>query len=373
MTNSIAKSLVTDSLQKIGIEINGTRPSDIQVHNEDFYARLVREGSLGLGEMYMDGWWDSAALDVFFDRLIRADLESQIKKNNRLLFKALIAKLINLQPKKRAFQVGKTHYDLGNNLFKATLDPSMSYTCGYWKEAKNLEEAQQAKLKLVCQKLKLQPGMRILDIGCGFGALAKYAAETYGVSVVGITVSKNQFEYAKQNCTGLPIEIRYQDYREMKEKFDRVVSLGMFEHVGHLNHRHYMQIVSTCLSEGALFLLHTIGSNKTVFQADEWITKYIFSTGMLPSIAQIGKASEDFFIMEDWQNFGAYYDNTLMAWNENFTKNWPNLKKEYDERFYRMWRYYLLLCAGGFRARGMQLWQIVFSKGGIKGVYQAPR
>src|SRR3990167_10341726 len=310
---------------------------------------------------------------MFFDRVLTAHLENKIKKNTRLLFKFLIFKLVNLQTKRRALDVGKKHYDIGNVLFEKMLDSRMNYTCGYWKNAQNLDEAQLAKLELTCQKLKLEPGMRLLDIGCGWGALAKYAATKYQVNVVGVTVSRNQLEYATQHCAGLPVEIRYQDYRDITGTFDRVVSLGMFEHVGHLNYRHYMQIVSKCLKDEGTFLLHTIGSNKTVFHTDEWITKYIFSTGMLPSIAQIGETSEDFFIMEDWQNFGIYYDNTLMALQQNFTLHWDTLKSRYDERFYRMWNYYLLSCAGSFRERAMQVWQIVFSKGEVNGAYQASR
>ncbi|EKD73905.1 MAG: hypothetical protein ACD_45C00151G0009 [uncultured bacterium] len=373
MAKNIAKSIINDLLQTAEISINGSQPWDIQVHNEQFYQHILNQGSLGLGESYIDAWWDCAALDILFARILRANVQNHIKTNKWLALKIALAKIMNVQNKKQAFHVGKTHYDLGNDLFTSMLDSRMNYTCGYWKNAKTLDEAQLAKLELVCQKLKLEPGMRLLDIGCGWGALAKYAATKYQANVVGVTVSRNQLEYATQNCAGLPVEIRYQDYRDITGTFDRVVSLGMFEHVGHLNYRHYMQIVSNCLKDEGIFLLHTIGSNKTVFRADEWITKYIFSTGMLPSIAQIGETSEDFFIMEDWQNFGIYYDNTLMAWQQNFTRHWDTLKSHYDERFYRMWNYYLLSCAGNFRARAMQVWQIVFSKGGVNEAYQASR
>ncbi len=370
---NFAKSIITELLQSAGITINGNAPGDIKIYNEQFYQRVLAETSLGLGESYMDLWWDCPDLDIFFYKLIRAGTEDKVKKNKRLLFKLFIARILNLQTQRRAFLVGQKHYDLGNDLFKSMLDSNMNYTCGYWKNAATLEEAQLAKLDLVCKKLYLKPGMRLLDIGCGWGGLAKFAAKNYGVSVVGITISIQQYEYAKQNCQGLPIEIRFQDYRDLTEKFDCIASLGMFEHVGHLNYRTYMQTVHNCLTEDGLFLLHTIGSNNSVTRADEWISKYIFPNGMLPSIAQIGRASEKLFIMEDWHNFGAYYDKTLMEWNHHFNKNWDILKSQYDERFYRMWNYYLLLSAGGFRARDMQLWQIVFSKKGILEGYQAPR
>jgi cyclopropane-fatty-acyl-phospholipid synthase len=373
MIKNFAKSIITELLQNAEITINGNKPGDIKIYNEQFYSRVLTETSLGLGESYMDLWWDCADLDVFFYKLMHARTEEKIKKSNRLMLKLLFARIMNLQTPRRALEVGKKHYDLGNDLFKSMLDSNMNYTCGYWKDAATLEEAQLAKLDLVCRKLNLQPDMRILDIGCGWGGLAKYAAQNYGVSVVGITISIQQYEYAKQNCQGLPIEIRFQDYRDLSERFDRIASLGMFEHVGHLNYRNYMRIVHNCLSDDGIFLLHTIGSNISVSKADEWITKYIFPNSMLPSIAQIGKASEKFYVMEDWHNFGAYYDKTLMAWNQNFRQGWNELKSQYDERFYRMWNYYLLLSAGVFRAREMQLWQIVFSKKGIPGGYLGQR
>jgi cyclopropane-fatty-acyl-phospholipid synthase len=372
MIQKSLKKFVYEAVKSAGIELNGKNPWDIQIYNQKFYTRVLKEGSLGLGESYMDRWWDCDRLDQFMERIISADLESKIKTNKRLLIKSILLKLINLQTKKQSLIVGEKHYDLGNHLFKMMLDSRMNYTCGYWKNARNLDEAQLHKLELTCQKLMLKPGMRILDIGCGFGALAKYAAENYDVKVVGITISKEQCEYAQQNCAGLPIEIRFQDYRDVREKFDRVVSLGMFEHVGQLNYRTYMQIVNQCLRDDGLFLLHSIGSNTSNVAADEWITKYIFPNGMLPSIAQIGASSERLFIMEDWHNFGADYDKTLMAWYSNFKNNWDKLKSRYNDRFYRMWTYYLLSCAGTFRARSTQLWQIVFSKG-VKEGYQSLR
>ncbi len=371
-TNS-AKKIVTELLQAADITINGKQPWDIQIHNEQLYVRALNQGSLGMGEAYMDGWWDCARLDDFFARVISADLENKIKKSYGLLFKIAMAKLFNLQSKKRSLEVGKKHYDIGNKLYQFMLDSRMNYSCGYWKNASDLETAQLAKLELVCQKLKLQPGMRLLDIGCGWGGLAKYAAEKYGVNVVGITISRQQCDYAKQVCAGLPVEIHFQDYRDMNESFDRIVSIGMFEHVGRMNYRTYMQVVHRCLNDQGLFLLHSIGANLSNVVSDEWISKYIFPNSLVPSAVYITTAAEGLFVMEDWHNFGAYYDTTLMAWYRNFNQHWEELKKDYDERFHRMWNYYLLASAGAFRVRSMQLWQIVFSKNGIIGGYQAPR
>lgn len=367
-----AKSIVQELLDSANITINGNKPDDIQVHNEQFYKRTLNDGPLGLGESYMEGWWDCFRVDQFIEKLLYANLDNKIKKSKRLLFKIAIYKLINLQTRKRALVVGEQHYDLGLSLFQSMLDSRMNYTCGYWKNAADLETAQLAKLELTCQKLLIKPGMRLLDVGCGFGAFAKYAAMNFGAEVVGITISKEQYHFAKKNTAGLPVEIRFQDYRDVHETFDRIVSLGMFEHVGHLNYLSYMQVIHRCLIDDGIFLLHTIGDNVTEVP-NEWITKYIFPHGMLPSIALIGKAIEGLFVMEDWHNFGVDYDKTLMAWQQNFERNWDTLKVNFNERFYRMWNYYLLSCAGGFRSRGMQLWQIVLSKKGLAGGYQAPR
>jgi cyclopropane-fatty-acyl-phospholipid synthase len=366
------KKIVTELLLSAGITPNGDEAWDIQINNEDFYQYVIKDGSLGLGESYMEGWWDCNSLDQFFFHILNAKLDQKIKTSTWLWSKLILFKFINFQSKKHSLEVGRRHYDLGNDLFKYMLDSRMNYTCGYWKNAQDLDTAQLHKLELSCQKLKLEPAMLVLDIGCGFGAFARYAAENYGVRVVGITISKEQYNYAIKNCAGLPIEIRFQDYRDVSEQFDRVVSLGMFEHVGYQNYRTYMQKVHDCLKSDGLFLLHTIGDNKTTIVTDPWINKYIFPNGKIPSMMQISNASEGLFVMENWANFGAYYDNTLMAWHAHFEQNWTHLKEYYNDHFYRMWRYYLLACAGNFRARMLQLWQIVFSKQGVLHGYQEP-
>lgn len=359
-----AKQTVKEYLALADIRINGSRPWDIQVRNPKFYTRVLAGGSIALGESYMDGWWDCKALDQFFYRILKSKLDEKVK-DWKQIFNVLKAKILNLQSRARAYEVGKRHYDIGNDLYKYMLDKRMVYSCGYWKNAKTLDKAQEAKLDLICKKLKLKKGMKILDIGCGWGSLAKWAAEKYKVKVVGVTVSKEQAKLARKICKGLPVEIRLQDYRKLNEKFDRIVSVGMFEHVGYKNYRTYMKTVNRCLKPNGLFLLHTIGRNTSSTTVDPWISKYIFPNSMLPSAEQITKASEGIFVLEDWHSFGPDYDKTLMAWHNNFVKNWNKL--DYDQRFYRMWKYYLLACAGSFKARSTQLWQVVFSKNEVKG------
>jgi cyclopropane-fatty-acyl-phospholipid synthase len=360
-------------LSLAGIVIDGKNPWDIVVNNDAFYSKVMSWGSLGLGESYMDGWWECQKLDEFFFRILSKDIERQVKKNWVLLAGGLGTRIINLQSGKRAFQIGQRHYDIGNDLFIRMLDKRMAYSCGYWRNAGTLDEAQEHKLDMICQKLGLQPGMSMLDIGCGWGSLARYAAEKYQVKVLGITVSREQVELARTLCRGLPVEIKLQDYRDVRERFDRIASVGMIEHVGYKNYRTFMRVVYRCLENDGLFLLHTIGGNHSRTSVDPWINRYIFPNGMLPSFKQLGSAIEGLFVMEDWHSFGADYDKTLMAWHRNFEDSWDTLKTNYDERFHRMWRYYLLSCAGSFRARKNQLWQIVLSREGILGGYQSFR
>ncbi|KLU15249.1 MULTISPECIES: cyclopropane fatty acyl phospholipid synthase [Xenorhabdus] len=375
------KKIITDPwhriahelLQETDIDINGKRPFDIRIKNPDFYKRVLKEGSLGLGESYMDGWWECDRLDIFFYKVLRAGLEHRIPKNVKDIFKIIISRIFNLQSPKRAWIVGEEHYNLGNDLFTRMLDPHMQYSCGYWKDANTLEEAQSHKLRLICEKLQLSPGMTLLDIGCGWGGLAAYAAKNYGVSVTGVTISAEQQKYAQEHCKDLNVKIILEDYRNLNLQFDRVVSVGMFEHVGPKNYDNYFNIVKKNLTPDGLFLLHTIGSNIDKLGSDAWVSKYIFPNGCLPSIAKIAKATTGKFIMEDWHNFGADYDRTLMAWHERFIASWHEIEHNYSPRFKRMFSYYLNACAGAFRARDIQLWQIVFSSRGIEKGLRVPR
>jgi len=366
------KEAVKSILDQANIQIDGHRPWDIRVNNSAFYERILASGSLALGESYMDGWWDCDALDQFFYKVLSAELYRKIRYSKQMVLEIVKAKVSNLQRKSKAFEVGKRHYDIGNDLFAVMLDKGMNYSCGYWHKAKTLDDAQSAKLDLICRKMGLTPGMTVLDIGCGWGGFARYAAENYQVNVTGITVSGEQVKWAKAYCQGFPVTISLKDYRDQRGTFDRIISIGMFEHVGVKNYRTYMKDVNRCLKSDGLFLLHTIGGNRSVNTCDPWLTKYIFPNGMLPSARQITSAAEGLFVLEDWHSFGQHYDTTLMAWYDNFTKGWEPLSSDYDERFYRMWTYYLLCSAGCFRARDNQLWQLVFSKKGVPGGYQRP-
>jgi len=342
MAESFFKYKLQKLLQDAGITIDGKEPWDIRVHDDRFYRRVLTEAHLGTGESYMDDWWDCEALDEFFYRVLRKKLDRQVSGLPRFIG-SIAGKILNLQHPRRAFTVGETHYNIGNDLYGAMLDKRMIYSCGYWDGARDLDEAQERKLRLVFDKLMLEPGMHLLDIGCGY-------------------------------CSGFPIEIKLMDYRDLSAgTFDRIYSIGMFEHVGHKNYRTYFQKARNALDPKGLFLLHTIGSNRTGTNTDRWTSRYIFPNSMLPSADHIARTSEGTFVLEDWHSFGYDYFLTLKAWNENIERHRITLGKNYSERFFRMWRYYLLSAAGSFRARHVQLWQVLFSPAGVEGLFRVQR
>lgn len=363
--SEISHRLVESIFTENGITINGPNPWDIQVRDERFFYRVLCDKNLGMGESYMDGWWDCRQIDEMICRLLKSeryDRERDLRADGlKGLLSFFTALLFNNQSRHRSRVVAEQHYDLGNNLFSAFLDPYRQYSCAYFNGTDDLPEAQLRKLDLISRKMNLQPGDKLLDIGCGWGGLAKYAAETHGCNVTAINISREQITFAKQLCRDLPVQVLECDYRTLQGSFDKIVSVGMFEHVGQKNYRTFMETVHRCLKKDGIFLLHTIGGNDSSIKVDEWFNKYIFPNGMLPSLAQIGKAIEGLFVMEDWHNLGPHYDKTLLAWNDNFQRSWPQLKGCYSERFKRMWEYYLLCCAGSFRSRAIQLWQIVFT------------
>ena len=364
------ESLVRDLLQQAGITLGGSAPHDLHVHDARFFERVVAEGSLGLGESYMDGWWSCGQLDEFFCRLLRARVDSKVRLPWRQVLAAGVARVLNRQSSRRASQVATVHYDLGAEFFEAIMDPSMAYSCGYWKDAQTLADAQAAKLDLTCRKLQLSPADRVLDIGSGWGSLVRFAAQHYGCASLGVTISAPQADYSRRRCAGLPVTVVRADYRAITSRdhgrFDKVVSIGMFEHVGPKNYRTFMRVVDDVLTPDGLFLLHTIGDNVSRQRCDPWLDRYIFPNGVAPSVRQIAGAIDGLFVMEDWHNFGPHYYTTLMAWCENLRKNFPAVGLDLPvprDRFFRMWEYFFTSFASAFKTRQLQLWQIVMSRG----------
>jgi cyclopropane-fatty-acyl-phospholipid synthase len=201
----------------------------------------------------------------------------------------------------------------------------------------------------------------VLDIGCGWGGLAQYAASTYKVHVTGVSPAVEQVALARERCRDLDVDIRQADYRELSGRYDRVVSVGMMEHVGPRNLGTFFDRCRELLDPDGIMLHHSISSSESLTHTNPWFDRYIFPGGVLPSIAQIGKASELHWVIEDLHNFGPYYDRTLMAWYDNIEASWDDLPR-YDERFRRTWRYYLLSSAAAFRVRDIFLWQMVFRR-----------
>lgn len=360
-----AERTVRALLESADVRVGGDRPDDIQVHDRQFYTRLLRDGRLGLGESYMDGHWDAESVDQLTAKLLRARLQDQLPDWRTAIY-VVAARAWNLQSSARAFQAGERHYDIGNDLYQPMLGETLSYTCAYWKDAANLDEAQESKFDLVCRKLGLAPGMKVLELGCGYGTFARHAARHYGVEVTGYTVSREQATLGTELCKGLPVDLRLADYRSARGSYDVVLSIGMMEHVGPKNHRGYMEIVDRCLAPDGVAFIHTIGSNTDQTIIDAWFHKYLFPNAAIPSLAQITTAMGGLFVPEDVHNIGPHYDRTLMAWCENFDRAWPSLRPRYGDRFQRMWRYYLLSCAGAFRARFLQLYQMVMTRPGTR-------
>jgi len=360
----IAK-ILTEMFDHAGVTVNGHQPWDIQVHDDRWYRRAMQEKNLGMGESYMEGWWDCSQIDEMICRLLRGGLDEKLKGTLRYSIGFIPDILFNLQSRARSHLIAKQHYDLGNDLFFSFLDPYHQYSCGFFESTNDLNQSQEQKISLILKKLNLSARDHLLDIGCGWGGLAYYAANRYGCKVTAVNISQEQVRYAREYCKDLPVYFHEGDYRMIDGRFDKIVSVGMFEHVGRKNYRTYMRVVHRLLKEEGIFLLHTIGNNTSTAHTDPWITKYIFPNSSIPSLRQISKSIEKLFIIEDLHNIGPHYDKTLMAWNDRFQQAWPMLNKRYDDRFKRMWEYYLLSCAGSFRARNIQLWQIVMTKHGF--------
>jgi cyclopropane-fatty-acyl-phospholipid synthase len=374
-----SRDLCKAVLDSADVRVDGGRPWDIRVHDARFWDRVVSDGTLGLGESYMDGWWDCDALDEMMSRALRAGGEAAIERNWRTAFHALRARILNLQTRRRARQVARRHYDVDDRLYMSFLDPYNQYTCAYFKDlpADALDRAQEAKMDLICRKLKLKPSDRVLDIGCGWGGLARWMAERHGCRVTGINIADGQVEYARRHVPGKTVEIVRMDYRDLPSAypgaFDKVVSVGMIEHVGWKNHGALFRAARSTLRRDGLFLLQTCGQDVSRPIAEPWIDRYIFPNGCVPSPAQLTSAAEGSFVLEDWHSMGPHYDRTLMNWWQRFERAWPGFREQYGDRFFRMFRYYMLSCAGAFRARQMQLFQAVWSPEGLAGGYAAVR
>lgn len=370
MMNRLFKPLFESLLAGSGVRIDGDRPWDIRVNRDRLYRRALR-GSLGIGESYIDGDWDCEALDELFRRVLSSNAQSKPLVRAFHAFKSLQARLMNLQTPRRSRAVAEEHYDLDHRMYAHFLGPWNQYTCCFFDGTGDLERAEVAKLEMLCDKLELKAGDRLLDIGCGWGGFAKYAAATRRCEVTGISLSDEQIRYAVEYTRGLPVTIRRLDYRDLPDSglppFDKISIVGMLEHVGYKNYPVIMDVVHQMLKPDGLFLLHTIGNCEKTTVVDPWIEKYIFRNSMAPAMSQLADAAEGKFVIEDWENYGQHYVPTLQAWHDRFNANWDRIRalptaRPFDDRFRRMWNYYLMSSKAAFEVEQLHLWQLVMTR-----------
>lgn len=356
-----AEQFTKKVMSRAGISLNGNLPWDIQVHDDRFFDCVYQSASEGLGNSYVQGYWDSDDPSETLGRFIAVGARRSVK--------GAVAHnmLITREEQIRSLEVVDSHYEAKNGLYTNMLDPYMQYSCALWHdETQSLAEAQINKMLLIGQKLDLQPGDHVLDIGCGWGGLPKFLAENFGCRVTGINLAQHHIDFAQQNMSHKNVKVIKLDYRDIQDKYDKIYCIGVSEHFGLHNYKQFMHIVHNHMKPNGIFLLHTIGENVTRPQADPWITKNIFPNGYIPSLSLVSQCAEGIFVTEDVHNFNTSYDKTLLAWDKNFQEQWNSIRSlhpELDSReFYRMWRYYLNFCAGGFRKRCTQLYQFVFTR-----------
>lgn len=364
MTDKSAESDVRALLARAGVAVGGGRPWDIRVGDARFYKRVLTGGSLAAGETYVDGWWESDRLDEFFHRVFKAGLYERLAFDPWSSLRLRARRILDGGLPPRSSGGDGLRRVLGNDLFRAMLGARMSSTCAYWKDARGLDAAEEAKLELVCRKLELKPGLSVLDLGCGWGAFARYAAERHGVSVVGVDIADDQVALGRELCKGLPVALRVQDHREVRGRFDRVVSIGLMEHVPPKEHRASMAAAAQCLKADGIALVHAVARNAAGRARDPWLERTVLPRGAAPSLAGLAGAMEGSFVVEDVHNLGPHYDPTLLAWHENLALRWPELRGKYGDRLYRTLKFCLLSAAGSFRARRAQLFQIVLTRPG---------
>lgn len=327
---------------------------------------LLNSTSIALGEAYMDGNLDIEgnlyeALDHFLGQMGKFSTDEKALK-----------KLIHTSVSKRNQEKEVTsHYDIGNDFYRLWLDATLSYSCGYFETPEDsLYDAQKNKVDHILEKLHLEEGMTLLDIGCGWGYLLMEAAKKYKIHGTGITLSQEQYKEFSHRIEeeGLSdyLSVELMDYRDlprMGRKFDRVVSVGMVEHVGRENYQLFTDCVDKVLREGGLYLLHFISALKE-HPGDAWIKKYIFPGGVVPSLREmLSCAAEDNFHTMDVEDLRLHYNRTLLCWEKNFREHFDEVRQMFDERFVRMWDLYLSACAATFHNGIIDLHQILFTKG----------
>lgn len=383
----LAPRFAASGIQILDRDHAGAVPeASIVVHDPRFYRRTVLASTLGLADAYANRDFETPDLETLLTLLAaharnareKAFAEDRLPPMQHPLawWLQVLCRSTDQQSPRRSKRVGRNHYDLSVSMYERMLGPSMAYSCGYWNEdARNLDEAQFNKYELLCRKLGLKRGMRILEIGCGWGGFAAYAIKKYDVTVVGVSISKRQIAYIQSRhaelCEAGALDVRFMDYRDIPrdfpEAFDAAVSIGMFEHVGPRHYDAYMRVAWRALKPGGKFLLHTIVGNGGI---DPFVWYRVFIGGVLPMEWQVARVAKRYFVLENLENFGYDYYLTLNAWRENYKKAYQQLNESPDERESRFWEFYLTFCAVLFKVRLLQLNQYVFSRGGETYGYQ---
>lgn len=362
---NIYEPLAERMLSAADVRLDGARPWDLRVRDPRFYRKAVVQGSIGFGESYMDGWWDTGDLEELFARIIRVGLDRDRQFAPVHLGYGLFTRLFNNQTKSRARRVAERHYDFGNDLFFEFLGRYKNYSCGYYDGTDDLDEAQRRKMDLLCRKLGLRAGDRVLDVGGGWGEIARYMADHYGARVTSINISEEQMRFSREHCRGASVEIVKCDYRDLKGTYDKIAVIAMLTHVGHKNYRAFMEKAHACLAPGGTMIIESVGGNRSFSHIDPWIDRYIFPGALIPSVAQFGRAFEGLFVVEDWHNFGPHYVKTLRAWNDRLQQAWPRLKDRYGgDRTRRMFEFFFRMASAAFRERDLQHWHIVLTRKG---------
>jgi len=354
----------------------GTGPEGTMIiNNPEFYDRVISQGSLGLGESYMEGWWDAKDNDIAscIGPMLCNELYNTIRVSPSLLLSAVATRILANGSRSRSKANIQQHYDVGNDFYELFLDTNMAYTCGYQKDKNDtIEQMQDQKHERVARKLGLKPGEHIVDLGCGFGGMLRYGAKHFGISGVGVTLSEGQHEWGNNKIKeeGLQdnIHIDLKDYRDMTGSFDHVVSIGLAEHTWQRGYETFIGKVSDLLKDGGVGLVHTIGSTAAPHETtDAWINRYIFPDGRLPRLEElIEEMRRAGLTVGHVENLKLHYAETLRHWKEKFNRNRTAIKAigpEYNEEFLRMWDYYLQVCEAAFRYGELQLYQILFCKG----------
>ena len=360
--------VVTHLFERAGLQIGGSKANNVVVHDDRFFKEVLLKGSIGLGDSYVEGTWDASSVDDVVFALIKSGVYNSILSQIYDTVGSVARRIQNLQDRIGSYQVIDEHYDLDYNLFLAFLDRYNQYTCGYFERTDDLDQAQENKLELICNKLNLREGDKVLDIGGGWGGLALYMTERFDVDVSIITLSRQQANHARKMCEGRKVKVHVCDYRDIpllfsSSSFDKVAAVGILEHIGHKNYRQFMKVVNHALIPEGRCLFQTLYSPANRILSNPWVRKHIFPNHELPPQNTIKSAASKYFQPADkvaFQDLTPHYVKTLLAWNERLNKAIDDKKINLEPKEHRKWNFYFLSCAGALRAEHMRVGQFVY-------------